>query len=677
MPKTAPFGTWESPITSDFIVQNSNKVADIIVDPVTSAIYHLEARPSEGGRVVVVKTEEGKDLFGPGWNARSGVHEYGGGAARAYDGVVYFSNFADGRVYSVKGIQEPEPITQESKVHRFADFAIYPQDPRFIVAIFEDHSKATKPDDPPSNVINSLCLIDSQTKSTHVLVSGADFYSAPKFSPDGSHLVWQQWTLPDMPWTGGELYISKVSFDQSGGDHALTVGKATHIAGKHAKISAGYPIWASNNVLIYTSDESGFHIPYKHDLSTGTSTPLVNSPQPLREDFSWPAWEIGFSNVAITSATTSTDKDGDLAGKFALYAPIKNGQSHLSLISLHSGALEEIKSPFVVITSLRKVTNNSVTFVGSKVDEDPQIVICSLKDYAKPTFTALNAHPQNVVNVPKSFISHPQPLTVEIDGQDVRVVYYPPTNPDFQPPEGEKPPLIVSVHGGPTSSALQSLNMKTQFFTSRGWAWLDVDYSGSTGYGRDYIRRLDGQWGVIDIRDCAQAPLHLPSSAPVDINRLSIRGSSAGGYTTLQSLVTYPSTFKAATSMYGISDLKSLDQFTHKFESGYSARLLGLKGKGYEKEDEEVYKQRSPIWNVENIQADILVEQGSLDRVVPPSQASEIVKKIKEKNPNSRVDYVVFEGEGHGWRKSENIKKALETELKFYEEVFAVHKGDN
>ncbi|KIP04425.1 hypothetical protein PHLGIDRAFT_93514 [Phlebiopsis gigantea 11061_1 CR5-6] len=616
-PKVAPYGTWDSPITSAVLVDNAAPVDSIFVDPVTSTVYHIENRPTEGGRNVIVKTEHGTDVAGKEFNCRTGVIEYGGAAATAYAGVVLFSNFSDNRVYSVKdGEASPTAVTPASDVLRYANFAVHPKYPYFVVAVQEDH---TKPD--PADVVTNLCVINTTNETVQILVSGADFYSTPVFTPDGSHIAWQQWKHPDMPWDGSEIYVASVTIDQG----KLVLGDKQHVAGKWKEISAQYPVWASDDTLLFTSDVSGYQNPWAYNISSNTAAAVLE--QPVPEDFSLPGWQLGWSYGA------PLDKEG----KLSLYTAMRGGRSVLYVVSLHSRTLEEIECPYVSIEHIHAVTDEAVVFLGAKADA-----------------------PAN----PQSFS-----LSLSEKGQDMHVIFYPPTNPDYAAPDGEKPPCIVNVHGGPTHAATQAFDLQTQFFTSRGWAWLDVNYSGSSNYGREYMSRLNANWGVADVRDCAlSVSILAQQQGLIDSQRAAIRGRSSGGFTVLATLCAYPDAFAAGASLFGISDLKKLDEFTHKFESRYCETLLG----GTYKQVPDVYDGRSPVNNAEKIKSPLLVLQGSIDAVVPPEQAEIIVKTIQKNG--GHVEYVVFEGEGHGWRKAENIKAALEKELAFYEGVFGLKK---
>ncbi|OBZ76925.1 Dipeptidyl peptidase family member 6 [Grifola frondosa] len=646
--QSRPYGTWHSPITSDAIVQNAAPVDELFVDPITSTIYHIEGRPSEGGRSVIVNTEAGRDVVGKEWNTRTRVHEYGGAPAVAYDGTIYFSNFGDNRVYKVKEGGQPEPITPDNLNHRFAKFAVHPKQTHLLVAILEDHTHPR-----PADVVNTLCVINSREKTVSSVVSGADFYSFPCFTPDGTRIAWQQWFHPDMPWEGAEIHVADVAADA----HTLTVTNASHVAGKNVSVSAGYPIWASNNLLLFTSDISGYQNPWTYSVSSGKASAVLSTPK--EEDFAMPAWSLG-RNYGVPL---------DLEGKMALFTAVRGGRSVLYVVSLRGGTLEEVASPYVSIAGIRRVTHDAAVFIGATSDEPSGIVLCRIQDYARPKFSTLKATAA-APDFPHSLFSVAQSIALKApsNGEPLHVLYYPPTNPDYEGPAGEKPPCVISVHGGPTSAETPALNMTKQLFTSRGWAWVDVNYGGSSGYGRKYIKRLEGQWGVVDVDDCVLA-LQLLSAPPfslIDPQRTAIRGGSAGGYTALEALCSYPDAFAAGTSSYGISDLVALGEETHKFESNYGLKLLG----GTPEEVPEVYKARSPVNNASKIRSPLLVLQGELDAVVPPAQAEAIVQTIRSQG--GRIEYTVFQGEGHGWRKAENIKAALDQELAFYEDVFGL-----
>ncbi|EMD35932.1 hypothetical protein CERSUDRAFT_115835 [Gelatoporia subvermispora B] len=647
--KTAPYGTWSSPITPDALVENAASVDEAFVDPITSVIYHIEDRPTEGGRSVIVITEENRDLFGKEWNARTGVHEYGGAPAIAYDGVIYFSNFGDSRVYMVKDGGQPEPVTPEGKPYRYARFTVHPKYTHLLVSILEDHTHDT-----PAEIVNTLCVIDTKAKTVKTIVSGADFYSHAAFSPDGSHIVWQQWRHPDMPWEGAEIYVAEVRTDGT----TLAVEDTTYVAGKAQEISASFPFWASNDVVMFTSDISGFQNPWKYSLSSRLAAPALL--QPIEEDFAQPGWLLSFDwGVPLA-----------LDGKAVLYTALKEGRSVLYVVSLVSGTVEEVDCPYVDLSGVRRVTNDSAIFVGATAQSGMAVILCSIEDYAKPQFKAINAAGEEGPKFPLSYVSIAQAITISapLKNEPVYLLYSPPQNPEFEGLVDEVPPCIVSVHGGPTGRASPALSWSKQFWTTRGFGWMDVNYGGSSGQGRKYIDRLEGQWGIVDVEDCVRAAQELskPPYSLIDAKRTVITGKSSGGLTVLQSLCNFPGVYAAATSSFGISNLYKLAEFTHKFESHYLFKLVG----GTPEEVPQVYDARSPVFHADKIKSPLLVLQGSIDAVVPPGQAEEIVNMIRKHH--GRVEYVVFEGEGHGWRKAETIKAALSKELSFYQDVLGL-----
>ncbi|KZP22880.1 alpha/beta-hydrolase [Athelia psychrophila] len=627
MVSQAPYGTWISPIAAEIAASDSITIEEILVDPVSSRVYHLEKRPSQG-RNVLVDTENNCDIFGLGWNARSGVHEYGGAAATVHDGVTYFSHWADGRVYRVKGKESPEAITPENANYRYANFEVHPVHTHLLVAVLEDH---TVPD--PRNVVNCVCLINTLSGSVDNLVAGADFYAGLKFSPDGTHMTWKQWFHPQMPWDGSELHIGEIAFvivsEQPA--HSLTCENVVHIAGNE-QTSVSFPSWANNDVLVFTSNESGYLNPWKYVLSSCKASPVLHAPYPF--DFG-SASALGDSPYAFT----------DPSGTGAMFSVFISGRSSLFYVSIESGAppLElTSRKQYAVIQNIRQLhaQPSSIVFLGKLTHRPPRIVVCS-------------------VNIS----SGEQPL---------HIVFFLPTNAQYSGSSVpyERPPSIVSIHGGPTKMASQDFDWTKQFFTSRGWAWIDVNYRGSSGYGRDYINQLKGNWGITDVQDAIFAAKAL-SRAPyslIDPDRIVIRGASAGGFTALASLSdsTNATFFAAGTSLYGISDFRKLAQLSHKYELMYLDGLLG----GKPEEIPQVYADRSPISHADNIVQPLLIMQGSIDKVVPKLQSDMIVESIERRG--GHVQYKLFEGEGHGFRKAENIRDALETELGFYAKVLAI-----
>ncbi|KAF7416263.1 hypothetical protein PC9H_002528 [Pleurotus ostreatus] len=659
----APYGTWQSPITADAILQGSKPIAELLVDPIANKIYHVESRPAEAGRSVLVETETARELVGKEWNVRTGVHEYGGGAAIVYNGIAYFSHYGDGRVYTVDVKAEgatPEAVTPDSKsLHRFADFDVHPKNSELVVAIMEDHT-----DDPngeaPSKVVNTLCIIDTTSKSVSSLVSGADFYSNARFSPDGTRLVWVQWFHPDMPWEGSELRHADIVVTEG----KVSLSNVLTIAGVPSQISVAFPSWINNDTILFTSDQSGYQ--NLHKYAGGQDTPVFL--EPIAQDFSQPAWVLGWSPYVPV----------DDIGRTILCTAWKDGKNIIYLVDIQSRAAPKlIEAPFVAIDVIRAVSTGShqAVFSSPKVDGDSAIILCTLPSSFEPEdikFTVVGPAQKKGLsgNFPDGIVSVPRPLSIGPQDALVHVVYYPPTNPAYSGSSipDELPPCAVSIHGGPTALETQGLNWKKQYFTSRGWAWLDINYGGSSGYGRQYIQRLAGKWGIVDTEDSIKA-VDILSKAPyslLDAKRTAIRGGSAGGYTALAalSISSNPAAFAAGTSSYGISDVAKLAEFTHKFESHYMTRLIGATPE----ENPQLYKERSPIYHADNITSPLLILQGEIDRVVPKEQAEQMRDIILEKG--GVVEYKLYEGEGHGWRQDKNIKDALERELDFYERQF-------
>jgi len=621
----APYGSWKSPITSDLIVAGTIGLGEIALDG--EDIYWIESRPSEGGRSVIVRrTPDGAiaDVTPPGFNARTTVHEYGGGAYFVDAGTVYFSNFADQRLYRQAPGEAPQPITSTEKM-RYAD-GVIDHRRNLIYSVREDHTEGGR------DAINTLVTINlGGDTSGEVIVSGNDFYSSPRLSPDGNRLAWLTWHHPNLPWDGTELWVGEV-------DEAGRIAGAKVIAGGKDE-SIFQPEWSPSGVLHFVSDRTGWWNLYR--LSEGGIESLCE----MAAEFGAPQWVFRMSTYTFKS-------DHRIICTYC-----ERGNWQLASLDPATRKLEPIEVPYTEIASLRAAPGRAV-FCGGSPTESLSVVCVDLGTRETKVLRKSSS-----VGVGEGYLSIPHQVEFPTEhGLMAHAFFYPPTNCDHEAPSDERPPLIVISHGGPTSASTTTLKLTIQYWTSRGFGVLDVNYGGSTGYGRAYRERLNGQWGVVDVDDCANGARYLVERGEADSNRLIIRGGSAGGYTTLAAL-TFRDVFKAGASYYGISDLELLEQDCHKFESRYNNSLVGpypLR--------KDLYWERSPIHYTDRLSCPIILFQGLEDKVVPPNQAEMMYEAALKKG--LPVAYVPFEGEQHGFRKAENIKRSLDGELYFYSKVF-------
>ncbi len=633
-PKIAPYGSWKSPITSDLIVSSSVGLSQPTI--AGQDLYWVEMRPSEGGRNVIVRLDASgaaTDVNPPPFNARTRVHEYGGGDYVVSDGVIYFSNFADQRLYKQILGGELRPITPEADL-RYADASVDAKRRR-LICVREDHTVAAR------EAVNTLVSIglDGVNDGEQVLVGGNDFYSSPRVSSDGTRLAWLTWDHPQMPWDGTELWTGDFQADGS-----LT--KTQRVAGSITE-SIFQPEWSPDGTLYFVSDRNGWWNLYRRraDGEIETVTELTS-------ELGVPQWIFGMSNYGFESA----DK--------IICTYYERGMSQLASIDSRTRKLQPIDTNYTDITFLRAAPGQTVFRAGSPA-EPPSIVRLDLN-----TRTLDVLRRSNNLDIHAGYLSSPRAIEFPTtDGLTAHGFFYPPQNLDYRAPGGERPPLLVKSHGGPTSAAATALSLTIQYWTSRGIGVLDVNYGGSTGYGRAYRERLKDQWGVVDVDDCANGARHLVSQGEVDGNRLMITGGSAGGYTTLCAL-TFRDTFKAGASHYGVSDAEALAKETHKFESRY---LDGLFGPYPEKQD--IYFQRSPINFTDRLSCPAIFFQGTEDKVVPRNQAEVMVQALRTKG--IPVAYIPFEGEQHGFRQAKTIKRALDGELYFYSRVFGFELAED
>jgi dipeptidyl aminopeptidase/acylaminoacyl peptidase len=629
--KSSPYGSWKSPITSDLIVSASYGLGDLAAD--SQDLYWVESRPSEGGRYVIIRRRPGakdEEMTPAPFNARTRVHEYGGAAYVPASGTIYFSNFSDNRIYRQVEHSAPEPLTAPGGL-RYADLVI-DQHKNRIICVCEDHSRV---DREPVNTIAGVSLDAGGQPAT--LVAGADFYSNPRISPDHSLLAWLSWNHPNLPWDGTELWVGQIGSDGLISNPSLIAGGPNE--------SIFQPEWNEDGTLYFVSDRSGWWNIYR--LVDSKIEPVTQ----MEAEFGAPQWVFGTSTYAF------------LKKDLIICAYADCGMWRLALLDTNTRELHQLEQRYTDIRAVGSASGKALLCAGSPTEP---FSIVSL-DTAAGTFNVLRR--SSTVQVDPEYLSTPQSIEFPTEnGLTAYGLYYPPRNKDFRGPDDQRPPLIVISHGGPTAAASSALSLSVQYWTSRGFAVLDVNYGGSTGYGRSYRERLNGNWGVVDVDDCVNGAKFLAGQGRVDPSRLVIRGGSAGGYTTLAAL-TFRDAFKAGASYYGISDLEALEKEGHKFESRYSHSLVAPYPKG-----RELYLQRSPIHYTDRLSCPIILFQGLEDKVVPPNQAEMMYDAVKAKG--LPVAYVPFEGEQHGFRKAENIKRSLDGELYFYSRVFGFDLAD-
>ncbi|QKX18446.1 S9 family peptidase [Microbulbifer sp. YPW1] len=628
-PEQAPYGSWRSAISADLLTAGNVRLSESRL--FENRAYWLESRPAEKGRSVLVEYDPQsgrRDLLPAPLSVRSKAHEYGGGSYTVADGWVYFVLAADQRIYRMPLNGEvPEPLTAEGNI-RYADLIVDRARQR-LICVQEDESQSDR------EAIARIIAIDLRSSDTadeaapfEIIAEGADFYSNPAISPDGKQLSFLQWHHPDMPWDATELMLADL-------DAKGLFGEARRVAGDGNE-SIFQPQWSPGGDLYYVSDRSNWWNLYR----LGSDAPIWEKPA----EFATPQWVFGMSTYGFVSEEQI----------FCTFT--QNGLWQLAIIDLKNGTSELVPHPGCDFESISCTPGKALMIAGS-ADSLPEITL-----YSVETGQFQSIAQSGNLALPTSTFARAEPVSFQVADREVHGFYYPPTNPGFNAPEGELPPLIVFSHGGPTGATSAALNLKIQYWTSRGIAILDVNYSGSTGYGRDYRDRLADNWGIIDVEDVCAGAEYLVKKGLADPQRLLIKGGSAGGYTVLAALA-FHDTFSAGASHYGIGDLTTLARDTHKFESRYLDKLVGPWP-----EAESVYRERSPIEHIEKLNCPVIFFQGMEDKVVPPNQAEAMVDALKDRG--LPVAYITFAEEGHGFRSADSIKMALEGELEFYSRIF-------
>jgi dipeptidyl aminopeptidase/acylaminoacyl peptidase len=623
-----PYGSWPTPITSELVVRAAASLGGVAVDG--ADVWWSELRPEEGGRTVLVRN--GVDVLPAPWNARTAVHEYGGGAwwvgpgsgasPLGERGVAYFSEWTDQRLYRLVPGEDPVAITPEPEIPRGDRYADGVVDAKGDVWYVREHHT---PGGGPIDVVNEV-VRQAPDREFAVHVSGPDFVSDPRPSPDGEHTAWLEWDHPAMPWDGTRLMV----------DGVLVAGGPSE--------SVSQPRWGPDGWLYFISDRTDWWNLYRW-RSGGDVEPVVV----VDAEIGVPQWVFGQSRYDFLDDSTGQTR--------IVLAYQRDGLDRLAVYD--GSALHDLDLPYTSIASV-VAAGSDVLFVGASATAEAALVRVRV-DGTEAAHSQI-LRPARDLGLDAEWFSVPEAIDYpSTNGRTAHALYYAPTSPTHEGPPDERPPLIVFIHGGPTAAARPMLQLGIQYWTSRGLAVVDVNYGGSTGYGRQYRELLDDSWGIVDVDDCDAAARWLADQGLVDGDRLCIRGGSAGGYTTLAALA-FRETFAAGASHYGVADLEALATETHKFESRY---LDGLIGEYPAQRDR--YIERSPIHHLDRFDRPLIVLQGLEDEVVPPNQAEMIVSALDEKRVP--VAYVTFEGEQHGFRQAANIRCALDSELSFYAQV--------
>jgi dipeptidyl aminopeptidase/acylaminoacyl peptidase len=623
-PIIASYGNWKSPITTETITSNMINIEHIVIDHGT--IYWSESHPTENGRTALMKLTSEKqisDCLPTNFSVGSRVYEYGGGAFTVFNGNLFFVNSEDQHLYLQCAGSVPECLSQND-CYRFADLVIDCSRNR-LICVREDHIKSDK-------VTNSIVAIPFQGGDGQVLVEGYNFFSSARISPDGTHLAWLCWNFPNMPWDGCELWVAEFKVDGS-------LGKRKKIAGDENE-SIFQPEWSPDNLLYFVSDRDGWWNLYR-------SKPEIEPLCPLEAEFGVAQWNLAKNTYAFLSETE------------ILCTFNQNGIWKFARLNTQTGNLALLDNGYSDISNPHTGSGLAVFLAGSLLESTALIKFDPVTNQTETIRKTIQSE------VDPAYFSSPRLLEYpDENGLNTHAIYYPATNPDYRAPEGELPILLVICHGGPTLAVTSALDYSVQFWTSRGFAVLAVNYGGSTGYGRSYRQRLNGNWGIVDVNDCCNGAKWLANQGLVDETRMAISGGSSGGFTVLSALHN-SELFKVGTSYYGMSDLEALAKKMHKFESRYLDHLIG----DY-LEFDDLYIGRSPFRFAREIKKPVLLLHGDSDPIVPPVQTKQLYEILRDQG--TPVGLIIFEDEGHGFSKAKNIQRAIEAELIFYSKVFGL-----
>jgi dipeptidyl aminopeptidase/acylaminoacyl peptidase len=676
--KVAAYGGWLSPIDPILVAGGALRLSQPMYGQDGQSLYFIEGRPSQGGRQVLVRRPAGanpillEDVSPEGVGVRTLVHEYGGGAFAVAGEYAFYVDYSDQRVYMIRAGADLSPagdgpgpvaISPEGDF-RYADLYA-DQTKKLLLAVMEDHTEVKSGQAAePKNSIVALSYAAAETwlgRGDHkaeaavkpagapvTLAQGFDFYAFPRLSPDGTKLAYIRWNHPNLPWDDSQLVLADL------GPDGLPVAERVVAGGDDCSVFQ--PQWGPDGKLYFVCDSSGFWNLYAvTDFKTLEAKTIV--PKVFAQcEFGLPMWVFGQSTYVVA------------ADNLIICAVNRRGLWHLARLELdfqsHSGhKLVEIPSPYTDFAYLALGANRVAMLAGSA--ERPSAVVEF--DWSLRSFTTIRSSAGSVP--PSGYLARPEVIEFPTEnGKTAFAFYYPPTNEDYRGPDGALPPLLVKCHGGPTGSASSALSLGLQFWTSRGFAVVDVNYGGSTGFGREYRKRLNGQWGVVDVDDCVNAVKFLVKEGRVDKERVAISGGSAGGFTVLCAL-TFKDVFSAGASHYGIGDLEALVRDTHKFEARYGDNLVGPYPQA-----KSVYMERSPINHIDRLKCPVIFFQGLEDKVVPPNQAEAMVEALNAKK--IPVAYIAYEGEQHGFRQAANIIRTMEAELFFFRTIFKIESAE-